>query len=260
MRLYGDVKGVYNIGELIHHYKNTRTGSITGSFTVSGTASGAAPQLIWESRVDANDYTSILWNGFMLYATKAKAGFITEYVTIAASLVADSVHTYQLDSYANFTLQLYLDGAPALAGLSTERVVNGTFSVDSGWIKGTGWTIPTPVAHTTGAINQNINQNITPITEFRAVYSTITISNVIGSPLSTRLWSTVEGNRIYPSDISSEGVYAGSSIITKTITNVGVTSLGTNVSSYDVDNVSVKEIYNSTSSAFPPVITGSYTT
>lgn len=66
---------------------------------------------------------------------------------------------------------------------SADRAVNGTFTTDTDWTKGAGWTIAAGVATATGAISTALSQTATtiPLIEGQAYYVTYTATRSAGS-------------------------------------------------------------------------------
>jgi len=123
-----------------------------------------------------------------------------------------------------------------------ELVTNGGFDVDSGWTKGTGWTISGGTASCDGSQSANTTlvqqQGVLSVTldiQVGNAYELIfTLTRSAGGITNTEVGGTTEGTTI-----SSSGTH--SKIITASSTNDRITFTATPDFVGSIDNVTLKE-------------------
>ncbi len=91
-------------------------------------------------------------------------------------------------------------------GLGPNLVVNGTFDADATWAKGTGWTIPTPVAHCDGTqvAVTNLTQNIAAVVVGNPYLIEFIVSNFSAGLIRTFFSPTTGGLGPF---IAGDGLY-----------------------------------------------------
>ena len=122
------------------------------------------------------------------------------------------------------------------ADLDSELVINGDFSTDTDWIKGTGWSIAAGVASCDGtqAGNSNLDASVNPLTAGTLYEVSFTLSNRVSGNIRLRIGT---GNAQ-----DSETVNATYTYQVRAVTD-GLLRLIANASFVgDIDNVTAKEI------------------
>lgn len=117
--------------------------------------------------------------------------------------------------------------------LGSELVTNGSYSADSDWTKGTGWTIGSGKANFDGGNNQSLAQDgiIANNKKYKLIY---TISNYVQGGINWRFGTSSNLTTVR----SANGTYV--EYITSTGSDFrGITS---GASEFSIDNVSVKEV------------------
>ena len=118
-----------------------------------------------------------------------------------------------------------------------ELITNGDFATDSDWSKQTGWTISGGKANSDGTIDRSLFQaNVFTIGKSYKI--SFSISDVTGS-LNARIWMATGGPKI---EVTSEGNYIIDWVADGTY--LYITTLSTNLATYSISNVSVKEVLN----------------
>ena len=116
-----------------------------------------------------------------------------------------------------------------------ELITNGDFATDSDWSKQTGWTISGGKANSDGTINQSLFQT-NVFTIGKSYKISFSISDVTGS-LNARILMATGGPKI---EVTSEGNYIIDWVADGAY--LYITTLSTNLATYSIDNVSVKEV------------------
>lgn len=190
-------------------------------------------QYIWSSRIDANNYTALWYNGVIACLEKCVAG-VKEYVTFA--LTATIGQKYKTESlfYADGTCGLKVDGVSANAGLGNDILNTGNwaaFTLFGGTsISGTDLVIPSGT-DTAGAFKLvNFNFKILKISAY-------------GS-----------GNLKYRLNTASSINFGTLPTSLVTITPVGHDRMQFyNNGAVTVTSATVQEVYNNTTNAAKPV-------
>ena len=182
-----------------------------------------------------SERTAVVIEDYLFSA--ATAGEITP---LADGTVSDFHDTFDLDSgdympEASPDDEGYWDDMP-------ELITNGGFDVDSGWTKGTGWTISGGTASCDGSQSANTTlvqqQGVLSVTldiQVGNAYELIfTLTRSAGGITNTEVGGTTEGTTI-----SSSGTH--SKIITASSTNDRITFTATPDFVGSIDNVSVTE-------------------
>ncbi len=133
----------------------------------------------------------------------------------------------------NHSLQAADADRPSPGGLGSDVVVNGDFSADSDWVKGSGWTIASGVASAANAGASNLSQSgsLTLGVEYKI---TFTISNYVSGTL--KLFA---GLGVITSTYSANGTYT-EYLTAASDGTIYIQSAGT--ASFDVDNVSYESV------------------
>ena len=124
------------------------------------------------------------------------------------------------------------DDEGILAGL--ERLINGSFTSDTDWIKGTGWTLPGTVANSDAAQVADSDLTQTPADAFvqNRLYTVVfTVSNYVGGNITAVVGGT-EGTDRAADGTFTENIVAGAGADFDLRADLDFDG--------DVDNVSVK--------------------
>jgi hypothetical protein len=197
------------------------------------------------SAQDASNFIKVASNGVIIYFQKRVAG-VDEFVCYTITPVAGT--TYAIDAWFNSdnTMGLKINGVSAGSGLGSELVTSGDMSSSTGWLGNGagGWLIGGGVCQHTAGSAGSLTQPI--LTTGRAYSHSLLMGGRSASSVIMLLGYTTG-----PS-VTANGAISWSGIVTGT--GVGSTKIdhypGTAFDGY-IDNVSVKEIYNSSTTLAP---------
>jgi len=172
-------------------------------------------------------YTDYIVSGGTKFSLQGLSNFNGSITNISVKEITDDTDIPRIN-YSGFSYQ---------DTLGSELVVNGDFSVDSNWTKGTGWSISGGTANTDGTPSSEIRQNNVTSVGKQYKYS-FTISNSGSGVFSARFRNKSTGTPIL--NFSNEGTYSGT--FTSNGTFIDFVTLSGNTASFSIDNVSVKEV------------------
>lgn len=198
-------------------------------------------EVIRYSGVDASNYIKVASNGVIVFFEKRVAG-VSEFVTFALSPTAGV--QYRIDAWFNAdnSMGLRVNGASAGAGWGLEKIVNGGFDTDTSWIKGVGVTIANSIA--TFSNNDGVSGVKQSVLTPNSIYKlTFEIKTVIAGAFRPFI-----GALAGPTT-TTIGINTHTAIATTSAT-AAVYGSG-NPTSGTLDNISVKEVYNSSTTAAP---------
>ena len=149
-----------------------------------------------------------------------------------------------------FDFDLSLDAAKSFDTSTTVAATNGTFDSDTGWTKGTGWTISGGTATCSGAQSaySSLSQNVASVADSKTYRVEFTLSNVTAGTIQPKVGGT-NGTAGYTE--SSAGTY------TQDITMPGSGTSTTNALDFianasfagSIDNVTITEVASSFTAA-----------
>lgn len=198
---------------------------------------------LFSSYVDANNYTRLGINGVIAFIEKNVAG-VKEFVTVPFAPVVNTKYTAVMRRNADGTMNLWVGGTKDLGGLGSELVVNGDMSSSVGWTGNGagGWSITGGVAQHTAGSSGGLDQSGI-LTTGRLYKYYAKIMGRTASSSSAYLGNTLLANMTETGTLYG---FATASTATTTLSNYGNTA-------FDgaLDDVSVKEVYNSTTATAP---------
>jgi hypothetical protein len=117
--------------------------------------------------------------------------------------------------------------------LGTEKVTNGGFDEDSGWVKGANWTISGGIASKSAGGLNNLSQDTSEVADeiYKVVY---TINSISGGSLTVSIGGTNGAARSTPGTFTEYIKAAGTGDLTFTPSHADVIC--------EIDNVSVKKV------------------
>jgi hypothetical protein len=209
-----------------------------------GGATATLPHTLWSTWADANNFVSLQYNGVIAYITKCLAGVKT-YVTFPLTAAVGASYNLTMRLNQDYTFQLFVGGVGAGNGLGSELITNGGFTGGT-----TGWTITPSWSYGTNNVNHvngtagSLNQ---PVTSQGNLYRTsVDSSFTSGTGLKVILAGLIAGN------------FLTSPTVMTTVQDLFATYTGTTGGLFayldticTVDNVSIKQINNSTDSTIP---------
>jgi hypothetical protein len=123
-------------------------------------------------------------------------------------------------------------------GLSEEKVINGNFSTDSEWAKGTGWTIRGGEANCDGTQTSASNLEQPKTLKVNTKYEvTITVSNYVSG-----IAYIVYGNTVNAGLINSNGTFRRNLSVGESLGNGKINIEANSSFTATIDNISVKEV------------------
>jgi hypothetical protein len=182
------------------------------------------------------------YNGTIFYIVKQLVGHPAEYVCLPFIVFANSVYTVVTTLNADWTCQLTVNGTAAQAGLGIELLTFPDFSGTTGWVLGTGWSISAGkcIATALGSVQQAYQQFAA--SNFKRVNRVLCVVDSISGSMDL-----LNGSVYSPNPIISAGTY----IFDALAINVYTGMRGSAGLTCSVDSLSMKEIYNSTTTQAP---------
>lgn len=196
-----------------------------------------AKYYLFGSYTDASNYLRLWYNGAILCLDKRVAG-VSEFATIPFAATLGRAYEVAIIKNSDNTFQLALNGAVIPYATGPELTLNTTFTTDTDWTKGAGWTISggkgTATAANSTAISQTtgINGRV-----YRTYYELIRTAGT---------FAAIAGN--LGTDRTSSGNYTEDILCNADGTSFGVFANAASCTG-TVDNASFKELYNGTTSA-----------
>lgn len=142
--------------------------------------------------------------------------------------------TAEVYSYSDWCRSV--DSDNARSPVDDEEVTNGTFDTDSGWTKGTGWTISSGKARHAAGADSDLTQTIT-LTAGRTYEVAYHITGMTAGAVTPRLTG---GTTVTGTSRSSNGFYAER--LTAASGNTGLQFNASSPCNAAIDNVSLREI------------------
>lgn len=202
--------------------------------------SGFIEAVIWEQADEFNNKLTLKYNGYCFILEKSIVGKPIEYVTIPYTVVQYQKYTLVVTLNPDWTCQLSLDGVDALPGFGAEIITNGDFLSAINWVLGTGWTISAGKCNGNLAAVQQMYQ-VTPVGTIKFVNRVQCNVDSISGTMS--LFS----DSVYGPDITTSGLHYYDAVGVNTFSGVRGSAGLVCV----VDNFSMKQIYNSTTTLKP---------
>lgn len=221
------------------------------SFVPEG-VSTTTTRYLWSSYTDANNYTRLGYNGVILYLEKNVAG-VKEYVTKPLVTVANTKYDVVVRRNADGTFNLFVAGAKDAGGLGSELITaqaDREFSSDTGfWNKSGTSSIGSDVCNIRGDASQGIyKSSLLTSAGFSRVYSTTYSIVRVGNGSVYVSGSADKYTRSTTGTFTEGSLWAQTSGTFRIYADASSTDI-------DIDNVSVKEIYNSTTATTPVLAT-----
>jgi hypothetical protein len=219
------------------------TRHIQTNWTPTGYVVGTQ-QYIWSTYVDSANFTAVWYNGVIVAMEKKVAG-VSEFVTFP--LVATLGTTYKIDGYINAdnTLQLKVNDVAAQSGLGSEFITvaaNRDFSSDTGfWTKAANVSITGGQVTWSGASNDESLLKLSYIPGFKPYQLGHEIKSISGGTgFRVRNESSSGPTRNTP------GVYSDTLLNNLNVGFFAISNVGAGFTG-SIDNVSLKEVYNNSS-------------